>query len=368
MKKLMMLLSLLVIALFVVSCAPKEGAEAVAGQAIKVGASTYYNCTDSDGGVNYYAPGYHYYTFGNPATGIKSIATPDSTYKDTKTGTLKLLEKVCEGEVAKSDKKANCTELVKTTLKVSQTGKSIIAWACKCTSDNQCGAGGACGSDGVCKGATWAKESNPTEVKVVPSEPQIKCFDSDGGDNLTITGTVISTEYPTGITDYCQPNGDYGNNTLFEQLCMGGSYAFAKENCGVLGAGYSCKDGACVVGVSTDVSSIEKPSSSSSSSSSGGGSATNASVSIGSVTSIEVSTPTQGEINISATTTGLVDSIKFEANCKLGYWTEIGTSSAPPYLIKYTGESCNELRVQGTPKYKGIQGTSLTVGPFNYSK
>ncbi len=41
MKKLLILLSLLVIALFVVSCAPKEGAEgkegALAGQAIKIG-------------------------------------------------------------------------------------------------------------------------------------------------------------------------------------------------------------------------------------------------------------------------------------------------------------------------------------------
>lgn len=53
MKKLMILLSLLVLALFVVSCAPKEGADgddgALAGQAVKLKS----DCVDTDKGKNY---------------------------------------------------------------------------------------------------------------------------------------------------------------------------------------------------------------------------------------------------------------------------------------------------------------------------
>lgn len=60
MKKMLVLLSLLVVALFVVSCAPKEGEEgAIAGQAVGSGKSVILqNCADSDNGLKYEVKGY----------------------------------------------------------------------------------------------------------------------------------------------------------------------------------------------------------------------------------------------------------------------------------------------------------------------
>lgn len=197
-----MLLSLLVIALFVISCALKEGDEALAGQAVKV----YTSCTDLDNGTKEYIPGY---AVGNLTKGGIQVGL------DLNQGN-KVYERRCIGGQLAA-KPISCPNgLVNTSLIVVETGKSNIVWACKCTSNEQCGAGYVCGSDGICK----------KEVVVAPTVSKVFCYyiNSTGGNYYTqlwSTGTVydyVATE-KGNFTKYCE-----GDNLL-------------EPRCGVAGEG-----------------------------------------------------------------------------------------------------------------------------------
>jgi len=87
-------------------------------------------------------------------------------------------------------------------------------------------------------------ETKSDEIKVEVSEKKIvveSCTDEDAGKNKTVASTTANSTY--SVTDYCDING-----SLIEYYCNGTSVESEKISCGV---DYSCDEGACTLNSSS---------------------------------------------------------------------------------------------------------------------
>jgi len=172
-KNFLILLSMLVMAMFIVGCGSEvdeevdpddmefpegfdeEEGEAMAGQATKIRSTTYVSCEDSDGGSNIYVPGY--ITVLKEKYGVQKVFSKTDYYNGRKN---KFYERRCSGDLPSVDysKVSNhgCNEFVSVPLKLqygdikNPMTKNYVAWACKCSSDSQCGSDYKCNAEGVC--------------------------------------------------------------------------------------------------------------------------------------------------------------------------------------------------------------------------
>ncbi|MFA6461355.1 MAG: hypothetical protein WCV90_03745 [Candidatus Woesearchaeota archaeon] len=255
MNKVLLLLGLMVMGLFLVSCGN------IAGQA--VGGTVFLTCNDSDGGNNMYIPGVVSvgYTSGGKMYTIG--------YGDRNLSITSLYETACKSATGNSS-----TNLVSTYSKFCPKGIGIIPYFspitnktlnlsyCKCTDNTQCGAGYTCsnglcqkpsiscipqcagktcgdnGCAGICGTCATGQTCNSTGSCVAPA-----CSDTDGGKNLSVKGTV------KGIFG----NGQLGSKSdqcvnstqLYEWSCnVDGNHVMLDSlQCQTNGG---CKDGACV--------------------------------------------------------------------------------------------------------------------------
>lgn len=297
MNKLWLLLSVLVIALFVVSCAPKEevGEEdvevieeveeggALAGQAVSD------PCNDPDA---------------VPTDKFVQVLTNSTTSKgsakwkdqcQTLKGKIILKEGICiAGKMATLQYDCSKQNKLPGDKFECVSGACVNKGVPTCTP--QC-AGKTCGDNGcggICGECADDEECKDGACVMLNAPAAIACTDSDNtpvsGDqlpSLLSKGKVVSKEYPQGIEDSCK-----SNSLLNEVLCSGGSYSEFTVSCNVLNEKYNgtsaCKNGACVndgsyIGpyyVPSDTVNVtgnktnSTSSSNSSSSSSGGGNST----------------------------------------------------------------------------------------------
>ncbi len=69
------------------------------------------------------------------------------------------------------------------------------------------------------------------------------CTDSDGGEDYKVKGTVVSKQYPKGVTDICPSPGK-----LAEKYCSNNKLSGKVVDCVKLfGSNYACNDGACSI-------------------------------------------------------------------------------------------------------------------------